>query len=197
VWFMTCTTGHDAFRRASGTLSPAYPLFALLRRQATDLDDLARWLGRPHKTVQRHAKLLVQAGVASWCPEGLQLVPGQPQAALTAVARGAGTDGTRVRAYRKYLQACDEWAVSRAEWLSEYVVGSDAWIAYTFKETLEVFRSPTCSALRDVACQEGDRLLEDVAMDVVIAEAERHRRRGPLSNHGRPSIVAPTHGMDH
>lgn len=197
LWFMTATTGHDAFRRARDTLSATYPLLALLGSQASDLDDLARWLRKPHNAVHKHADALVRAGVAVWGPDGLELTPGELGTALTAVAQRAGTAGTRVRAYRAYLTASADWAASKAAWRAEYdVVGSDVWIAHIYRETLSVFSSPACSGLREDLCERGGRQLEDVAMDSVIAYLERLRRRGPQTRRDQMSATSSTHDME-
>jgi hypothetical protein len=60
-----CLGGHDAFRRAKGTLNAAYPILTLLTDAPTSVELLASWLRMPERRVRDHAQDLVRAGLAT------------------------------------------------------------------------------------------------------------------------------------
>lgn len=170
--FWAALPGHDAFRRATGSLNAAYPLLCLLDVEPTSQQTLTCWLRATARQVKTWAKQLLAAGVAVADENGYRLVVENLALRLHQVAVTSGRLGDRNAAWEHYLEQCRKSAAWRAE---RGVVGSEAWIDGEVRLALNSWkRSGQGATLLKAAQEMGDpRTLEEIARHAVEDTALR------------------------
>ena len=180
-WFLVHLPGHDAFRRATGSLNPAYPLLCLLRHQPRTLDDLAALLECPVRRVRRHADLLVRHGLAEAHGGAYYVADGDSadlNRRLDLVAESAGTRGSRRGAIEKYQRDCAAWRARQDEWVqARGDVGSPEWREAQAVMYRERFQGPTSADVRKLY-PHGEAGLEQLVQVVIEGQIRVLRTTG-------------------
>lgn len=148
--FLVTLPGHDAFRRAEGSLNAAYPVLTLLGDTPVTMNTLAARLRTQPRGVRRHIGTLVRHDIAVRQGDGYVLAGQDLPARLDAVAECVGTAGTRRRTHEAYLASCRERGERSQQWLRDRATpGSDVWLKSTRDGYSALIAQPEGAALVD------------------------------------------------
>jgi hypothetical protein len=184
-----CLGGHDAFRRAKGTLSAAYPVLTLLTGSPTSTEVLATLLGAPERRVKDLADQLVRAGVVNVTAAGFTRAPGDLTRLLDDVALEADRlglrkpgkptiSGTRDRAIQDLQERFEDWLAHQQTWLEDRAVpGTETWRKIQAKEFKAILNSPSGAPLRQAWAETGrsQEELVDEVVDDYLCQFEQSR----------------------
>jgi hypothetical protein len=190
-----CLGGHDAFRRAKGTLNAAYPILTLLTDAPISVELLASWLRMPERRVRDHAQDLVRAGLARLTTNGYIRTQADLTAALDRVALDADRhgarqpgkppiSGTRARAIKEYRERTEE----RIRYLEDHEVpGTEAWREEQAKNFRTTLKGPSGASLLRVWSETGrsqEELVEEVVGDYFLQFEQTRAVMGEWFSHG-------------